>query len=622
MTPPAPLPGPERPGAEPPNTGARELQASEAMSYDVAAAQLTGPGQLFEIETRDVLGTCLRVWKNAPTSLRAVLELSCGYGDADYLVYEGQRTTYVEHFWIAATLAHRLRDDLGIQKGDRVAIAMRNVPEWIMAFWGTVGAGGIVVPLNAWWTGAELAYGLEDSGAAVAFVDPERAIRISPHVGRLAHLRTVVTAGADLTAAAPSLGPTFPELLGGVDSSVTLPDVALHPDDDATIFYTSGTTGTPKGAVGTHRNTCTNLMNLFFAQTLSDLRWGAGSAGRAGAGTDRAGAPRTCSLLTVPLFHATGCHAILIPNTAAGAKLVLMRRFDPTRALELIEQERVTAFGGVPTVVMRVLDSPDLARRDVSSVRSISYGGAPAPTDLVRRIRQAFGTGQPGNGYGLTETSAAIALNTGADYIRKPDSVGRPLPVIDVAVVPDKFAGSVPAPLDPGISGELWVKGPSIVRCYWNRPEDTASAITTGWLHTGDIARIDEEGFIFIVDRAKDMVIRGGENVYCVEVENALHSHPAVADCAVIGVPDPVLGEEVGAVIVLRPGHKVTADELVSHVRHRVASFSVPTRMWLRANPLPRNPAGKLLKRALRDEVLGAGTGRAEWAGDPTAWEA
>ncbi|MDA8309303.1 MAG: AMP-binding protein [Actinomycetota bacterium] len=613
MTPPAESPSQELAEPERPDAQRQEPPAKEAMSYEEAVAQLTGPGQLFEMEALDVLGTHMRVWKAAPPSLRSVLDLSRGYGDADFLVYEDQRTTYAQHYRIAATVAHRLRDDLGIRKGDRVAIAMRNLPEWVMAFWGAVAAGAIVVPLNAWWTGRELAYGLEDSGAAVAFVDPERAARISPHVGELQHLRTVVTAGTEQTAAAAPLGPTFAELLGEIAADITPPDVELLADDDVTIFYTSGTTGKPKGAVGTHRNTCTNLMNLFFAQTLSQLRWG-GTPG------DRTGAPRTCSLLTVPLFHATGCHAILVTNTAAGSKIVLMRRFDPERALELIEQEKVTVFGGVPTVVMRILDSPDLSRRDVSSVRSISYGGAPAPADLVRRIREAFGTGQPGNGYGLTETSAAIALNSGEDYVRKPDSVGRPLPVIDAAVVPEGFSGGAPPPVAPGVSGELWVKGPSVVRGYWNRPEDTARAITTGWLHTGDIARMDEEGFVFIVDRAKDIVIRGGENVYCVEVEDALYSHPAVADCAVIGVPHPVLGEEVGAVVVLRPGRKVSADELAQHVRDRLAAFSVPTRIWFRARPLPRNPAGKLLKRALRDEVLGTGTGTTEWAGDPSVW--
>lgn len=588
--------------------------APEGMGYDEAMARLTAPGQLFEMEDVELRGIRLRAWKAAPPSLRSVLDLSLGYGDADYLVYEGARTTYSEHYRIAATLARRLRDDLGVVKGDRVAIAMRNLPEWVMAFWGAVAAGAVVVPLNAWWTGGELAYGLADSGAGVAFVDTERAERIAPHLADLGTLRTVVTTGDPPPLTSQPPGPTFAELLGDVAEDAVPPDVELCPDDDATIFYTSGTTGRPKGAVGSHRNACTNLMNLFFSQTMSQLRWGVAPG-------DQGDAPQRCYLLTVPLFHATGCHAVLITNTAAGSKIVLMHHFDPERALELIERERVTIFGGVPTVVMRVLDSPDLARRDTSSIRSVAYGGAPAPADLVRRIRASFATGQPGNGYGLTETTAATALNTGEDYLRKPDSVGHALPVTDAAVVPEGFSGTEPPELPPGTVGELWVRGPNVVRGYWNRPEDTARTITGGWLHTGDVARIDEEGFIFIVDRAKDIVIRGGENVYSVEVEDALFAHPAVADCAVIGVPHPVLGEEVGAVVVLRKGHKVSAEELADHVRVRLAPFNVPTRLWFRTKQLPRNPAGKLLKRSLRAEVLGA-DGGAEWAGDPTSWDA
>jgi long-chain acyl-CoA synthetase len=278
-----------------------------------------------------------------------------------------------------------------------------------------------------------------------------------------------------------------------------------------------------------------------------------------------------------------------------GGKLVIMHKWDAGRALELIERERVTTFGGVPSMVMQVLDHPDFARRDLSSVKSVGYGGAPAPPDLVRRIKEHFPGGSPSNGYGLTETSSVTTMNAGDDYVRKPDSVGPPVPVCDVKVVDEDGRA-----LALGEVGELWIKGPNVVRGYWNKPEATAATFTDGWLHSGDVARIDEEGFVFIVDRAKDMVIRGGENVYCVEVEAVLYEHPAVSDAAVIGIPHDVLGEEVGAVVQLRPGHQATEEELRAFVGARLAAFKVPVRVWFRTDPLPRNPAGKILKKDLR----------------------
>ena len=586
-----------------------------SMSIAEANAQLTAAGQLFEMEELDIRGVTTRTWKHAPPSLRAIMDMSLGHGDAVFLVYEDERTTFAEHYRIACTLAHRLRDTFGIQQGDRVAIIMRNLPEWVMAFWAATLAGAIVVPLNAWWSGEELRYGLEDSGSKVVFVDTERAERIRPVLAGLPDLGAVIVADEHRTGTetplavsepAPGSGLVpewpFPLALGPVDESATPPDLSIDPEDDATIFYTSGTTGRPKGAVGTHRNMGTNLMSLFFINTRGATRYGAGaSAAPVGEKTQAA------FLLSVPLFHATGCHSVMVSNLAAGGKLVMMHHFDPERALELIARERITTFGGVPAMVMQVLDSPNFSKFDTSSIRGVSYGGAPAPPDLVRRIRAAWPIGQPSNGYGLTETSSVTSMNSGGDYVARPESVGPAVPVCDVAVMPEDFAGDEPddtVASGPDVRGELWIKGPNVVRGYWNRPEETAKTFSRGWLHTGDVARLDEDGFIYIVDRAKDMIIRGGENVYSVQVEAALFEHPAVADCAVIGVPHPTLGEEVGAVIVLRPGSKVTADELRLHVKAHLAGFMVPTHIWFRSEPLPRNPQGKVLKRELRDDVV------------------
>jgi len=586
------------------------------VSIAEANATLTAPGQIFEMEELDIRGVPTRTWKNAPPSLRAVLDLSLQHGDATFLVYEDERTTFAEHYRIACTLAHRLQHAFGVEPGDRVAIVMRNLPEWVMAFWAATLAGAIVVPLNAWWSAEELHYGLEDSGSKIAFVDQERAARLRPVLGDLDGFTTLIVADEHRSSSAgtpPDVIPAaegstpfsewpFALALGEIDGKASPPDLTLDPEDDATIFYTSGTTGRPKGAVGTHRNICTNLMNLYFLNTRGQLRFGSGLSDTSATRT------QPSYLLSVPLFHATGCHAVMVTNLAIGGKIVMMHHFDPERALELIERERIVTFGGVPAMVMQVLDSPKFPQSDTSSVRGVSYGGAPAPPDLVRRIRAAWPIGQPSNGYGLTETSSVTSMNSGGDYIAKPESVGPPVPVTDVAIVPEDYPGAEPdetLPRGPDVRGELWVKGPQVVRGYWHRPDATAQTFTQGWLHTGDVARLDDENFIYIVDRAKDMIIRGGENVYSVQVEAALFEHPAVADCAVIGVPEPTLGEEVGAVIVLRPGHKVTAEELSLHVRQRLAGFMVPTHIWFRQESLPRNPAGKVLKRTLRDELVG-----------------
>ncbi len=572
-----------------------------------ATAQMTAPGQMFETERANVHGVEMTVWKHAPTTMRQILDLSLNHASRDFLVYEDQRFTFDQHYRIAATVASHLIAR-GVVVGDRVAIASRNLPQWVMAFWGGAVSGAVVVPINAWWTTDELLYGLSDSGSKVLFVDEERLERVRHRLHELPDLSTVVVLSEEPGRPA-RIGDalanielvSFDDFVGAVDPQAVPPEVSINTDDDVTMFYTSGTTGRPKGAVGTHRNVITNLMSLFFVGQRATLRYGTGNADDHGANTQNAG------LLNIPLFHATGCLATMTVNTAAGGKLVMMHHFDARRALKLIESERITMIGGVPTIAMQILDHPDFAQFDTSSVRSISYGGAPAPPDLVRRLRAAFPKAQPGNGYGLTETSAAVCLNSGPDYVAKPDSCGPAVPVCELAIVPENFEGDEPdasLPRGPEVVGELWIKGPNVVRGYWNKPEETDASFSKGWLKTGDVARIDEEGFVYIVDRAKDMIIRGGENVYSVIVEAAIFEHPAVADCAVVGVPHPTLGEEVAAVVVLRSGTVLEGEALARHVGERLAKFEVPTKYFFRTVALPRNPQGKVLKRELRDSLL------------------
>lgn len=557
---------------------------------------LCAPGAPFEMEELEIRGTPTRVWKNAPPSLGAILESSRAHGDRTFLLYEDDRWSFARHHRTAAQLAHRLIDRFGVTPGDRVAIAMRNFPEWSVAFWAAAAAGAVVVPLNSWWNGNELSYGLDDSGSKVLFADAERFDEVLPHFGELDALETMVVA-RDARAAGgsglPEPGIDFAEAVGDVDAKAELPEVGVQPEDDATIFYTSGTTGFPKGVLGTHRNICTNLVSLGFATVRGALRSGAEAQAPDG--------QPNVYLLSVPFFHATGCHSVLVANLAGGNEIVLMHRWDPGRALELIEREKVTTFGGVPAMVWQAIEHPDFATRDLSSLKSVAYGGAPAAPELVRRIEELFPGRVPSNGWGLTETSSVTTFNSGADYIAHPDSVGVPVAVCDVKAVD---TGDKPVPL--GEAGELWVRGPNVVKGYYHKPDETAATFTPdGWLRTGDVGKLDDEGFVYLVDRAKDLVIRGGENISSVEVEATLFEHPAVTDAAVIGLPHHSLGEEVGAVVHLEAGATVTEDELRAFVAQRLAGFKVPVRIWFRDEPLPRNPAGKILKRALKEEVVG-----------------
>jgi long-chain acyl-CoA synthetase len=368
-----------------------------------------------------------------------------------------------------------------------------------------------------------------------------------------------------------------------------LPHVAIDPEDDATIFYTSGTTGRPKGALGTHRNYAQNIFTTAAGLARAFLR-------RGEAPPDPATSPQRVTLLAIPLFHVTACSSSMIPAVANGSKLVLMHKWEAEKGLQLIERERVTVAGGVPTIAWQLVEHPNRAKYDLSSLTLLTYGGAPSAPELVRRIKEVFPTSQPGNGWGMTETAAAFTGHSSEDYINRPASCG-PIPAVGEAKIMNAEATQV---MPFGEIGELWVKGPMVAKGYWNNPAATAQTFVDGWLRTGDIARIDDEGFIYIVDRAKDMLIRGGENIYCIEVENVMYEHPAVMDAALVGLPHKTLGEEPAAVVTLKPGATASEDDIRSHVAHRLAAFKVPVKVVFWPDALPRNPAGKILKTELK----------------------
>jgi len=552
-----------------------------------AWGELTAPGAPFEIETLTVRGAPMRSYRNMPKTVRDLWLASAQFADREYLIYLDERMTYAEAHRqvgaIGAWLAAR-----GVTRGDRVAIAMRNYPEWLLVYWACVCLGVAVVGMNAWWVAEEIDYAIRDSTPKVIFCDGERLARLTERPETAAGIPMVATRIETL----PEGVIAWSEVLahGGA-----LPEAAVDPDDDACIFYTSGTTGFPKGAQLTHRGCLANLYSLMFAGQATALA----TMEATGVKPDpNAPAPIPISLLTTPLFHVTANNCGAYPITAAGGKMVLMYRWDPKTALTLIETEKVTGMSGVPVMSRELITHPDFESHDLSSLMSLGGGGAQLPPDLVHKIDQSVETARPATGYGMTETCGIITAISADFFVDKPASAGPAMPDYEVKCV-DDAGDTVPA----GEVGELWARGAQVIKGYLNRPDATAESITDGWLHTGDIARVDEDGFIFIVDRKKDMVLRGGENVYCAEVEASLYRHPAVAECSVFGVPDERLGEEVAAAIYLRPGHRVDGAALREHCAAIMAKHKIPRYLWIVDEPLPRNASGKFLRRQLRETL-------------------
>ncbi|MEL7283086.1 MAG: class I adenylate-forming enzyme family protein [Pseudomonadota bacterium] len=547
---------------------------------------LTGPGGPFEIIETEVLGQRIRDYKNRPNSIRDIWLATTEFSERTYIVYENERFSYAESHRIVNTVAAWLFEQ-GVKPGDRVAIAMRNYPEWMLIYWACTSIGVAVVGLNAWWTETEMAYGINDARPKIAFVDAERLARIKDN---------------------PEIE-TEPRLIGvrldrGVEGVVDwaaliadtrpLPDVDIDPDSDACIFYTSGTTGFPKGAQLTHRGCVANLINMQYAAASAMMAMTAATGEE-----PPATMPIPVALITTPLFHVTANNCGVYRVTAVGGTIVLMYRWDAGEALRIIERERVTSAGGVPVMGRELINHPDFEKTDTSSLLAISCGGAQVPPDQVQQIDDQLATARPGTGYGMTETCGIITSVAGDLYVDKPDSAGPAMPNFEVKCVND--AGEE---VPQGALGELWVRGSSVIKGYINRPDATAESITDGWLHTGDIGRLDEFGFIYLVDRKKDMVLRGGENIYCVEVEAAIYHHDAVAECCVFGVPDERLGEEVGVALHLKPGQTLSEDELKAHCATRLAKFKIPRYVWVCNDPFPRNASGKFLKREVRERLL------------------
>jgi acyl-CoA synthetase (AMP-forming)/AMP-acid ligase II len=543
-----------------------------------AEERLTAPGGPFAMVEEEVLGERLRVFQSRAGSLRELLARSSGFGDKEYVVYEGRRLRFDRHLRAVASVARALEQRYGVGHGDRVAILAANCPEWVIAFWAATSLGAIAVGLNGWWAGDEIAYALRDSDPKLLIGDRRRLARL---------------AGRDPGVPVLEIEDGFRALEEHAPDA-PLPSVPLAEDDAACILYTSGTTGRPKGAVSSHRA----IVALVQLNLLNGMR----SLLAAAAGAAPAAPPRPpCALVTTPFFHVSGLYTGAVMMLAVGARMVLRAgRFDPLDALRLIESERVTSWGPMGTMVHRVVHHPERERFDLSSVVQIGSGGAPMHPDLQARIREAFPSARRslGLGYGLTESGALATVCSGEELIRHPDSVGRPLPTVELEI---RDAGGRPLP--EGEEGEIHIRSPLVMLEYWRKPEATREALLPGrWLRTGDVGCL-REGRLYVNARARDLILRGGENVYPIEIEQRLEAHPDVQEVAVVGVDHEALGQEVKAIVVPLPGRDPRPGELAAWVAERLAGFKVPAHFEIRRAPLPRNATGKVLKSVLLDEA-------------------
>ena len=556
---------------------------SHTPSWEDAVARLTAPGAPFEIETREVAGRPQRNFKNREHSLREKIAAVGRRGEGDCMVQGARRISHAHFAELVWGAAEGLRAH-GLQRGDRLAVLAYNSPDWLIALFGATSLGGIGVGLNGWWSEEEIAYGLEDSEARFLVVDERLYPRVAPLAGRLPHLEKIFFIGD----APPPGAIPLAELL---QPQAQMPTDPIDEDDPFVLLYTSGTTGRSKGCITTHRGTINQVLGILFASTAGALT---------GSNPPSPGpALPPASLLTSPLFHVGGLHSGVCTQLTVGSKMVFSQgRFDAEQVMRLIQDEQITIWGAIPTMLHRVVHHPKVRDYDLSSLRAVSFGGAPTAPETIEKAREVLPI-QPSyaNAYGLTETHGVATANGGKDLLAKRTSVGRPLPILDMRVVDEDGKECA-----VGALGEIVFRGPTVTPGYWNRPEASAEALVDGWLQTGDLGFCDADGFFFVVDRAKDMILRGGENVYCVEIENCLAGHPEIDEAAIVGVPDPELGERVKAIVRRIPGSALAEEAVRSHVAAHMASFKVPEFVAFTDEPLPRNPAGKILKNLLRAE--------------------
>ena len=547
-------------------------------------SRLTAPGAPFELTEVSVRGRPMRAYKNAPATLPELIDAARAHGAKEFMAYQGERWSYDRFFAAVDALAGRLQAQVNIRPGDRTAIAMRNRPEWAVAFFAAALVGALPVPLNSFGTGSELRAAIASVAPRVLFCDGERLQRLEPELAALGcH---VVVAGAPNDESRGLLGFDAVSSPGGPARQ----PVTVQPDDPALLLFTSGASARPKAVQSSHRAVCQAVFNIDFIGALS------GMTSPAAVATLMARALAPTTLTVVPLFHVSGLHAQLLTTLRNGRRLVFMHRWEPAQALRMIQDEKITQFNGAPSMVQQLMGVPGFDPSSTArTLGGVGFGGAGLSQRLVQAVLGLFPNSMSGIGFGLTETNGAVSAISGSLFEAKPHSSGPLSPLTEVRIV-----GLDGHTLPAGQSGEIWVRGVTVMQQYWGQPEATAQVLQDGWFRTGDIGYLDDEGFLFVVDRIKDVINRSGEKIAAAEVESCLSELPDVEEAAVIALPDAVTGEAVVAVVVPRPGATLEPEQVQAHVAARLASYKVPSRVVIRDERMPRNPAGKLLKGELK----------------------
>lgn len=547
---------------------------------DELIGMLTKPGMPFATKEDMVQGQKLTVFANQPATLRDIFMLLLGHGDKEYMVYQGERISFTQTVAKATQLAQALVEDYGVKKGDRVALAMRNYPEWPIAYMGIVAAGGIAVLMNAWWKEEELGWAMKDCGAKVAVTDARRAACM---LGFADEMDLKIIVARDTFDPHPRLSSLDGALEG--KKPMAWPDVEMDTDDLAMMLYTSGSTGFPKGAPSTHRAVISVLFTWIVVALCLKMM------GRIPDDEDY----QPVMLVAVPFFHVTGLLPVMLVSAVVGRKIIIMHKWSAEDACRVVEEEGVTTFTGVPTMSYEMAQLAKTGKYDMSTLVDMGGGGAARPPEHVKLIREAMPHSNPGVGYGLTETNAMASLLSGDEYLERPASVGKPTPPVMEIKIVDSDGNEVAQ----GERGEICMKSVMNVTHYWNNPEATARAFKDGWFHSGDVGYQDDEGYIYIVDRLKDIIIRGGENISSLEVEAVLHAIEGVEDVMVFSLPCKVLGEIVGTVVV-RSNPDLTVEAMLAEARVHLAEFKIPAEVWVSEGPLPLIASGKIDRKAVK----------------------